>query len=51
MNYIKKCIQCIYFAESMGYCSLHDRDVTRYNGCKDYTTKREYNDKMEEEDD
>lgn len=41
MNHIKKCAQCIYFTECVGYCTLHDRDVTRYNGCRDYQDKLE----------
>ena len=23
----------MYFHESVGYCTLHDKEVTRYNGC------------------
>lgn len=38
---MKRCQHCVYFCETMGYCSLHDRDVTRYNGCNKYQEKTE----------
>lgn len=39
---MKICQHCVYFCETVGYCSLHDRDVTRYNGCNRHMTWNEY---------
>ena len=46
---MKRCANCVYFAESVGYCPIHDRDVTRYNGCDKHMNKREYQAKLEDD--
>ncbi len=46
---MKRCQSCVYFCETVGYCSLHDRDVTRYNGCDKHLTEDEYQNKVEEQ--
>lgn len=46
---MKRCANCVYFCETVGYCSLHDRDVTRYNGCDKHMNKREYQAKLEDD--
>lgn len=50
MGKSKRCGSCICFAESVGYCTYHDIDVTRYDGCKDHLSEQDYNDnKLEEQ--
>lgn len=39
---MRRCQNCIFFTESADYCSLQDRDVTRYNGCNKHRTWNEY---------
>lgn len=34
------CIHCAFFCEALGYCSMHDMDVTRYNECSDFSDSR-----------
>lgn len=49
MSRYGRCGNCIYFSESVGYCPIYDRDVTRYNGCYKHMTEDEYEDKLEEQ--
>lgn len=47
---MKRCASCVFFTEVVGYCSLHDKDVTRYSGCKKHDVARLLNkDKKENE--
>lgn len=46
---MKLCQHCVYFCESEGYCPVNDRDVTRYNGCYKHMNKREYQEKLEDD--
>ncbi len=36
---MKKCISCYHFTR--GYCSYHDRDVSKDNGCNKHVTINE----------